>query len=335
MGSHAHNTHHNAGSHSGSVSNPTTTTAPAPTTSGGGHHHGHASAIVAADNTAVIATAGNDKIVAGANDTMTGGGGNDEFVIGANSGSSEITDFGVSGAGAGIIDLRHSGVASTTFTDLLTHITEVNGNAVVDLGNGNSLTLDKVDMATLTADNFELPGVRGGHGSEHHGHGNTSIWQSYIKIIGTNGNDSLTATDANTIIFGHGGNDTLTAGAGNDLLVGGAGDDSLVGGAGNDTLVGGGGNDIMTGGGGTNVFSISGEHGAIGNTEIADFVSSGTGAGVVRLEDTGLHFAGFNDFMTHVSMVGANTVIDLGNSHTITLDNVTSSSLSAADFVFG
>lgn len=344
MHSHAHKPSHVTGSHKLHTSNSSNAPAGTALTSDGGgeghHHDGAITGIMAADNIAVTGTTGNDHIMAGANDTLTGAGGNDEFVIGPASGKTEITDFGVSGATAGIIDLKHSGVASTTFGDLLTHVTEIGGNAVIDLGNGNSLTLDKVDMAALTAANFELPGSggsggAGGPGGDNHGggdhHAGPSMFQGYLQLMGTSGDDSLTATAANTIIIGGGGNDTLIAGAGNDLLAGGGGNDSLVGSTGNDTLIAGGGNDTLTGGGGSNVFSIAGEHGTPGNTEITDFNAS---TGVVRLEHTGLQVASFADFLTHVSQIGANTVVDLGNSHAITLDNVTMSSLSAADFVF-
>ena len=55
-------------------------------------------------------------------------------------------------------------------------------------------------------------------------------------LVGTAGNDTLTAGDGNTEIFGL---------AGRDTLIGGAGDDILSGGTGKDTLTGGGGADIF------------------------------------------------------------------------------------------
>jgi len=345
----------------GAHSNPSNHPHIAPVAGAGGHDD--VAPIVGVASSAVTGTAGNDRIVAAANDTMTGGGGMDEFVIGANSGSSVITDFGVSGANASIIDLKQSGVASTTFTDLMTHVTEVSGNAVIDLGNGNTLTLDGVDMTTLTAANFELPGGgnqgghghggrggEGGHGGEHHGHGGGMgdghdhggpfglgglFGNGPAVITGTSvagGGDTLTATAANTIIIAGAGNDTLVAAAGNDVLKAGAGNDNLTGAAGNDLFIAGSGNATMTGGSGNNLFSFSGEHGnTLGNAEITNFVS---GNDHIRLDDlSSIH--GFADLAAIMTQVGANTVIAVDATHNITLDNVTMSALSAADFAFG
>ena len=311
-------------------------------------HHGStaAGAITGTDgNDQLTGTAANEKLFGGAgNDTMTGGGGRDEFVFGGNSGQDEITDFNAGGPNAGIIDLRHAGLAVTGFADLMTHVSEVNGNAVVDLGNGNSITLDKVDMTTLTADNFELPGQgghggphgdhgKGGHGDHGGGTGTPATKTDLAPVIGTTGDDKLTATDANSILIGRGGNDNLTGGAGNDVLAGGAGNDTLNGGAGNDTLHGCSGNDMLTGGAGNDVFVIGGNHGTPGNTEITDFTVSGAGADVVRLEHSAIQVTGFADLLTHFTQTGANAVLDLGAGNTLTLDNVQVSDLTAADFI--
>ena len=57
--------------------------------------------------------------------------------------------------------------------------------------------------------------------------------------FGTDGDDVLTATRQNSIIYGLGGNDIITGGTSNDYLDGGTGNDTLNGGGGSDTLVGG------------------------------------------------------------------------------------------------
>jgi Ca2+-binding RTX toxin-like protein len=94
-------------------------------------------------------------------------------------------------------------------------------------------------------------------------------------IVGTRGDDSLSAPDQDTVIYGYAGNDTLLGGAGHDTLLGGRGDDLLRGdgghlvtedpatqhggndllrgGPGNDTLWGEGGNDTLHGGAGDDV----------------------------------------------------------------------------------
>ena len=66
-----------------------------------------------------------------------------------------------------------------------------------------------------------------------------------MEIYGTNGNDTLTGTNARDEIIGRGGNDTLNGLSGNDELYGGAGNDILNGGAGNDELNGGSGADTF------------------------------------------------------------------------------------------
>jgi len=100
------------------------------------------------------------------------------------------------------------------------------------------------------------------------------------------GNDSVTGSGADDIIFGGAGNDTLLGGAGFDLLRGGLGDDSLLGGTGDDTLRGAEGNDVLIGGTGSD--TIYGGEGAdvirfYGITEGDDFVV-GFEAGVDRME---------------------------------------------------
>jgi Ca2+-binding RTX toxin-like protein len=84
------------------------------------------------------------------------------------------------------------------------------------------------------------------------------IWVQRFRpeIFGTNGNDTLTASDAGTALRGLGGNDRLIGGQGDDHLSGGDGNDTLLGGAGNDTLVADAGNDQLDGGAGADVAII-------------------------------------------------------------------------------
>jgi Ca2+-binding RTX toxin-like protein len=81
----------------------------------------------------------------------------------------------------------------------------------------------------------------------------TVVNTSLIRIIGFNGNDTLTVDDGNgpmppANLLGGDGDDTLTGSANADDLDGGPGNDTLLGRDGNDHLVGGPGNDILTGG---------------------------------------------------------------------------------------
>ena len=99
----------------------------------------------------------NDTMNGGAgDDTIEGGAGHDLFVTGAKGGRDHITDFGVTGVSGDKIDIHLSGLHVTNLQDLLTHTSEVGGNAVIDLGGGNSLTLDHVDMHALTVNDFVM-----------------------------------------------------------------------------------------------------------------------------------------------------------------------------------
>ncbi len=57
-------------------------------------------------------------------------------------------------------------------------------------------------------------------------------------VLGTAGNDTLSATDSDDLFNGLAGNDTLRGGLGNDTLIGGDGNDLLHGGSGDDRLIG-------------------------------------------------------------------------------------------------
>ncbi|WP_024816431.1 hypothetical protein [Methylopila sp. 73B] len=58
-----------------------------------------------------------------------------------------------------------------------------------------------------------------------------------VKVVGTNGSDTLKGGSGSDALYGLSGNDDLRGGAGNDKLTGGAGDDLLRGGAGKDQFI--------------------------------------------------------------------------------------------------
>ncbi|MFW5835308.1 MAG: calcium-binding protein, partial [Pseudomonadota bacterium] len=81
---------------------------------------------------------------------LEGGAGADTFVFGR--GRDVIEDFGF---GADVIELSASlGVSS--FDDVLARATTVDGgdDVLVDFGGGNTLRLEDVALASLTADHF-------------------------------------------------------------------------------------------------------------------------------------------------------------------------------------
>lgn len=101
--------------------------------------------------------AGKDTLAGGAgNDTLTGGTGHDVFVMGLHGGKDVITDFTVKGANGDKIDLHLGGTTLHNLHDILAHTTEVGGNAVIALSHGSSLTLDGVDMHSLTLHDFVM-----------------------------------------------------------------------------------------------------------------------------------------------------------------------------------
>ncbi|MER9587036.1 Ig-like domain-containing protein [Mesorhizobium sp. M0276] len=84
-------------------------------------------------------------------DVLTGSSGNDLFVFSQPIGADTVHSFD---AAADQIDLiGYNGVAD--FADLQTHIADdAHGNAVITLGDGQSITLDGVHSGALTASNF-------------------------------------------------------------------------------------------------------------------------------------------------------------------------------------
>jgi Ca2+-binding RTX toxin-like protein len=85
----------------------------------------------------------------GGNDTLFGGGGADKFVFAHGTGQDIIGDFV---AGTDKIDLTAIGFAS--YQDVINATHDVGGNAVIDLGNGDQVTLTGVTTAQLHSGDF-------------------------------------------------------------------------------------------------------------------------------------------------------------------------------------
>ncbi len=85
------------------------------------------------------------------NDTLTGAGGNDLFVFAQPIGNDTIYNFN---AASDKIDLIGFNTV-TSFSDIKTHLTDdANGNALITLGDGESITLHGVNAELLTASDF-------------------------------------------------------------------------------------------------------------------------------------------------------------------------------------
>ena len=105
-----------------------------------------------AGNDKLFGDAGNDILNGGqGNDFLTGGLGIDTFVFASGDGADTVMDFNAKGAAHEIIDL--SAVDSVaSFEDL--SLEQVGKNVVIDLGDGDKITLKNVVLANLDASDF-------------------------------------------------------------------------------------------------------------------------------------------------------------------------------------
>ena len=106
---------------------------------------------------------------------------------------------------------------------------------------------------------------------------------------------------------------------------------AIYGSTGKSTLVGTTGNDIMTGGSlSSDTFVFSGSN--FGNDVITDFRAQGWSHDVIQFNKTA--FSNFADVLAHAAQVGHDVVITHDATDTVTLKNVTLSSLTQSDFHF-
>ena len=109
-----------------------------------------------AGNDALKGGAGNDTLNGGTgNDALTGGAGNDTFVFKAGDGHDRITDF-TAGGTDDQLNLTHSAHLFTSFNDVMQHAHQVGHDTLIDLGQGNDVTLKGVNVHALTSDDFIL-----------------------------------------------------------------------------------------------------------------------------------------------------------------------------------
>jgi len=117
-------------------------------------------------------------------------------------------------------------------------------------------------------------------------------------------------SDANNALYGNGSfASTLVAGSGADTLY-------VAGTAGT----------IMTGGAGADTFAFPN---VMGHDEVTNF-----GIAKDTLQFNATLFSNFTAAMSAASQVGANTVFTVDTNDTVTLDNVTKTSLTAGNFHF-
>ncbi len=104
---------------------------------------------------------------------------------------------------------------------------------------------------------------------------------------------------------------------------------ALIGTSSNDTLTSTGGNDLLIGAGGTDTFSFSG---AFGHDIITDFAATGAAHDFINLLGNGV-LNSFANVLANTTQTATGVVISDG-ANTLTLNNVTKTSLTSADFSF-
>ncbi len=157
------------------------------------------------------------------------------------------------------------------------------------------------------------------------------------NLFGGAGDDTLTVIEGSRqSLFGGSGNDTLSSGGSNNRLYGSSGDDKLFSNV-NDSLFGGDGDDLLfagqrgsnrlSGGAGADQFWIANASLPISNNIVTDFT--------VGIDKIGLGGVGVTQFCgLTLSQQGSDTLVKIGNTELALLLGITSTSLTANDFVF-
>ena len=173
-------------------------------------------------NDTISAGNGDDTLIGGTdNDTLNGGADNDTYVYNLGDGLDTITDTqGVAdkikfGTGIALSDItfRQNGSDLQIFVN--TALTE--GMIVKDFyKSGGANQIEVIEFADGSKLNISAMG---------------------LTLSQSSGDDVVTGTDYEDIVYGNSGNDTINTGNGDDTLIGGTGNDILNGGNGNDTYV--------------------------------------------------------------------------------------------------
>ncbi|SDJ01426.1 VCBS repeat-containing protein [Bradyrhizobium sp. Rc2d] len=218
------------------------------------------------------------------------------LAAGSASGDASVGHDSFSGVNSAIGGNFNDVYDATGFTGVNANFNSFQGNAGNDSITGNGNTLIQYGSATSGVTINLTAGTADGDGSVGH-----DTITGVFNIFGSNFNDTIVGSASNDGLSGSGGNDTLDGRAGNDFLSGGAGADTFV-------YASGGGFDF-----------------------IQDFVH-----GQDKIDLTGVYgIYSLSDLQSHAEQSGPNTVITFSSGDGLTLQNVTLSSLTASDFLFG
>lgn len=186
-----------------------------------------------AGTTWLFGSAGNDILIAGDNPVnMTGGAGADTFVAKPVTGKIAIMDFE---PGIDRLDLSDLGMIRSTlqltFRGLSSGIRIVFGETTIDIRtiDGTRLSSGYFDNSLFPIAHYDPPKAR-------------------TTVLGTAGNDTLTAARFGSDMLGYGGQDLMIGSYGDEMIRGGAGSDTITGVAGDDRILGEPGDDILRGG---------------------------------------------------------------------------------------
>ncbi|MFN6483350.1 MULTISPECIES: esterase-like activity of phytase family protein [unclassified Nostoc] len=156
------------------------------------------------------------------------------------------------------------------------------------------------------------------------------------NLLGAAGDDTLTVIEGSRqSLFGGSGNDTLTSGGSNNRLYGGSGDDKLFSNV-NDSLFGGDGDDVLfagqqggnrlSGGAGADQFWIANASLPTSKNIVTDFA--------ISTDKIGLGGIGVTQFSALTLLQqGSDTLVKIGNTELASLLGITSTNLTANDFV--
>ncbi|HEX8224132.1 MAG TPA: tandem-95 repeat protein, partial [Allosphingosinicella sp.] len=272
---------------------------------------------------------------------MTGGEGRDRFEFLVPNGWTNsrqtdlITDFATGNAGdilAITLESRTRILVDQQGADTVIY---VGSASTVELSQAFRLAvLQGVDASTLTLANFNGLAFESADGIVMTGDDLANT------LIGSLGNDTISALGGDDRIEARNGDDALSGGDGNDVLLGEGGNDRLDGGAGEDLLNAGRGQNVLTGGAGRDTFFLDSNYYQDGPSRITDF-QAGAGGDKVRFGWSSSLYSDSGSYVI-VSQSGADTIVHYDESFNgnpypdgFVLENVVASTLTSDNFQLG
>ncbi|MDZ7963230.1 MAG: esterase-like activity of phytase family protein [Aulosira sp. DedQUE10] len=234
----------------------------------------------------------------------------------------------------------------TLFTGDGADIVTANKDNKIFTGNGDDTVLVSSDSSVSTGDGNDqvFVGTNSPASNTNADGGADNDELTVVEASGSNnlfgaaGSDTLKVIEGSgQFLFGGSGNDTITSNGKNNRLYGGSGDDKLFSNS-NDTIVGGDGDDVLfagsggsnrlTGGAGVDQFWIANGSLPTSKNIATDFTP---GIDVIGLGGIG-GVAKFSDLT--LLQQGSDTLVKVGSSELVSLLGITSTTLTANNFVF-